>query len=131
MSDYTDQTPIATAEQFKRALLAVRDRDGISQQELGMLRAHCRAPDHTITATRLAQEAGLTSYGVANLQYGRFAHALADRLSYDPTKREDGTTRWWFTLAIGCDGSDETEEGHFEWIMRPELVQALQEMRWA
>lgn len=78
MSDYTDPKPIATAEPFKRELLAVRDRDGISQQELAMLRAHCRAPGHTITATRLAQEAGLASYSVANLQYGRFAHSVAD-----------------------------------------------------
>jgi hypothetical protein len=130
MLDYLDPTPIATNEQFKRALLAVRDRDGISPTELGMRRAHCRAPKHTITSTKLAHEADLTSYAVANLQYGTFAHAVADRLGYTPIKRDDGTTCWWFTLSVGADESDDTDESRFEWIMRPELVQALQEMKW-
>jgi hypothetical protein len=131
MLDYLDPTPIATGEQFKRALLAIRDRDGISQTELAMLRAHCRAPKHTITSTKLSHEAGLTNYAVANLQYGILAHAVADRLGYTPIKRDDGTTCWWFTLSVGADGSADTDESHFEWIMRPELVQALQEMKWA
>jgi predicted HNH restriction endonuclease len=131
MLDYLDPTPIATGEQFKRALLAIRDRDGISPTELGMLRTHCRAPKHTITATKLAHEAGFANYAAANLQYGTLAHAVADRLGYTPIKRDDGTTCWWFTLSVGADESDDTDESHFEWIMRPELVQALQEMKWA
>jgi hypothetical protein len=131
MSDNTDPTPIATTEQFKRALFAIRDREGINQKDLAMLQAQLRAPAHTITATRLAHEAGLANYALANLQYGKFAHAVADRLGYAPPKRPDGTTRWWFTLSLGRDGSEETVDGHAEWTMRPELVQALQEMRLA
>jgi hypothetical protein len=130
MTDYTDPTPIATVEQFKAALLAVRDKDAISQQKLVMLRAHCRAPSHTISATSLAQAAGLASSGVANLQYGRFAHAVADQLGYDPTTPGDGSTRWWSTFCIGRDSAHTAKDGDFEWIMRPELVQALQEMKW-
>ncbi len=129
--DHVSPKPIATVEQFKKALLAVRDRDGISQQELAMLRAHCRALDHTITATQLAQTLKLTSYGVANFLFGKFAHAIADRLNFVPIKRDDGTTCWWFTLSYGRSGSEQMEGGHFQWIMRPELVQALQEMKWA
>ena len=129
--DYVSPKPIATAEQFKKALLAVRDRDGISQQELAMLRAHCRAPDHMITATQLAQALGLSSHGVANLLFGKFGHAVADRLRYAPIKRDNGTDCWWFTLAYGTITSAETEKGREPWILRPELVQALQEMKWA
>jgi hypothetical protein len=130
MEDYLDPTPIATEEQFKRALLAVRDRDHIGPAGVQMLAAHCRAPKHTITATKLAHEVGLTDYCVANLQYGKLAHAVADQLGYTPIKRDDGTPCWWFTLSIGGDGSANTDESHFEWIMRSELVQALQEMKW-
>ena len=32
MSEFSDPTPIATPEQFKRALLTVRDKSGISQK---------------------------------------------------------------------------------------------------
>jgi len=34
------------------------------------------------------------------------------------------------TLAYGNDEAPQTEDGHYGWIMRPELVQALQGMRW-
>jgi hypothetical protein len=131
MTDYTNPARIATAEQFKTALLAIRDKSSISPRQLGMLRAHCRAPDHTITAAQLADAVRLSSFGVANLQYGKFAHAVADQLGFESNKRPNGTTRWWFTLAVGREGTEETEDGRFEWVMRPELVKALQAMKWA
>ena len=71
-----------------------------------------------------------SNFGVANLQYGKFAHIVSDALSYTPPTRLDGTTRWWFTLSYGKEGCEETDSEHFIWVMRTELVQALEEMKW-
>ena len=123
-------TPIATAEQFKRALLAVRDKN-LPDTHLAMLRAQCRSPNSTITATQLAQAAEYQNYNAANLQYGTLAFNLAGHLNFDPEKRPDGTPRWWTTLSYSVDGAADPETGQFQFIMRPELVVALRDMKWA
>jgi hypothetical protein len=66
----------------------------------------------------------------ANLRYGTLTHDVADALHYIPGPFSTGNPHWWRKLAYGSDGTPQTEDGHYEWIMRPELVQALQEMRW-
>jgi hypothetical protein len=130
MKEFSDPTSIATATQFKTALLAVRDRIGISPKDLAILKAHCRAPSHTISTFRLAQEIGSPNYSTVNMQYGTLAHHVADALHHTPGPFPDGKTHWWHTLAYGNNG-EPIEAEHYAWIMRPELVQALQEMRWA
>lgn len=129
MDEYSDPTPIATVEQFKAALLALRDRIGISPKHLAMLVAHCRAPSHTISTARLAEEVDYPDHNTVNMQYGKLAHDVADALHYRPGPFSSGDPHWWRTLANGKDSAPQTDDG-YEWIMRPELVQALQEMRW-
>lgn len=131
MDEFSDPTPIATVEQFKAALLIVRDRVPDMTPYAALLKAHCRATRHTITAGQLAKEMNYPNYSAANLRYGTFAHDVADALHYIPGPFSTGNPHWWRTLAYGNDGTPQTEDGHYEWIMRPELVQALQEMRWA
>jgi hypothetical protein len=124
-------TPIATTEDFKQALLAVRDKS-LPDSHLAMLRAQCRAKDCTITATKLAEAAGFDNYGLANLQYGTLAFNVAEHLGFRPQLiRRDGTACWWTTLSYSIEGSPEPDTGHFQFVMRPELVAALREMRWA
>jgi hypothetical protein len=96
-----------------------------------MLKAHCHAANHTLTASQLSSGIGLSHFGEANLLFGKFAHRIADQLGYAPGRRADGSTRWWSTLAYGRDAASENGDEHFEWIMRPELVAALRQMRWA
>jgi hypothetical protein len=84
MDEYSDPTRIATVEQFKAALLAVRDTTGISPNDLALLRAHCRAPSHTISTTQLAQELGYPDRGIVHLLYGKLAHQAADALRHRP-----------------------------------------------
>ena len=129
ISNFTDSTPIATRDQFREALLAVRQ--AMTDTQLEMLRAHCRAPNSTISASSMAEALSLSSVGVANSQYGKFAQRIADALHYTPSQRPDGKIRWWSALAYGHEGSDESRNGNFKWIMRPELVAALQSMKWA
>jgi hypothetical protein len=130
MTHKLSSTPIATIEQFKWALLALRDKN-LASTHLDMLRAQCRAPDSTITATQLAESAGYKNYNAANLQYGTLAFNVASHLGFAPEQRQDGTPKWWTTLSYAADTSDDAESAHFRFVMRPELVAALSEMRWA
>jgi hypothetical protein len=104
-----------------------------------MLDAHLNAPDHCITATQLAEAAGYENYSGANLHYGKLGQMLADELNYNPPTRDDGSVIWTATIA-GWDEDAELEklvraaerredDGHFEWIMRPQVVEALRSWR--
>ena len=78
MDEYSDPTPIATVEQFKAALLKVRDRIGISPRDVALLKAHCRTPNHTISTVQLAKQVGYSNYSAVNMHYGKLAHDVAD-----------------------------------------------------
>jgi hypothetical protein len=123
---YSDPTPIATAEQFKVALLAAR----ISETELAILRAQYGAPNHTLSAVQLAKELHYPTYATVNAQYGRLAHRVAEALHYRPGPFPDGNPHWWRTLSHWNDDAPLGEEGQDQWIMRPELAQALHELKW-
>lgn len=125
----TANNPIATTEQFKKALLSLRDRN-LPDGHLAMLRAQGLSPEGTITSTKLAEAAGYENYNAANLQYGTLAFNLAGFLSYNPPKRKDGSSMWWATLSYSVDGNVEPETGQFQFVMRPELLAALREMKW-
>ena len=131
MNDTTIQESIATTQEFKAALLATRDWMGISPTQLQMLQAQCRAPDCTITATQIASQLGLKSPAAARLEYAAFARAVADKLGYEPPRVGKRPVRWWSALSVGRAGTDDSGDGNFEWIMRPELVTALRAMKWA
>jgi len=130
MNAFTDAAPIATTEEFKAALLATRDWNGIAPVQLQMLQAQCRAPESTISATQMAEQLSFKSFAAARLQYGTFARAVAEKLGYAPPQKGKGTTSWWFTLSTARPSPDATD-GQFDWIMRPELVAALRAMKWA
>ena len=110
---------------------------------IAMLRAHLAAPDHLISATKLAEAAGYSGYEGANLHYGKLGQRVADEIRFVPPRREDGTEIW--TCAIARDTSMDTEYPdtsilealsrnmetlHFEWQMRPQVVQALRALGW-
>lgn len=120
--------PIATTEQFKSALLRLRD-EGLPDSHLTMLKAQAGSPGHTITSERLAQAAEYANFNAANLQYGTMGFKLAAFLNYKAPNRADGTPMWWTTLSYSTDEAD-ADTGHFQFVMRPELVAALREMRW-
>ncbi len=125
----TVSAPIATVEQFKRALLSLRDK-GLPETHLTMLKAQAKAEGGMITSTKLAEVAGYENYNAANLQYGTLGFNLGAFIDYAPPKRKNGTLKWWTVLSYSTDGNSEPETGHFQFVMRPELLSALQEMKW-
>jgi hypothetical protein len=138
MDEFSDPASIASVARYKAALLVVRDEFGSDRpfsesKELRLLRAHYAAPLHTITSAQLAQQVGFPSYSAANLRYGLFASRVAAALDYRPGPFKTVSHKdphWWRTLAYGNDGMPVTEDGEYEWVMRPELSQALEEMGW-
>lgn len=108
-----------------------------------MLRAHFSAPDHLLSATKLAEAAGYSGYGGANLHYGLLGQRVAQEIGFIPPRRDDGSEIW--TCAIARDPALDTEfpdtsmlealsrsfdTQHFEWQMRPQVVQALRSLGW-
>lgn len=125
MDAYSNPTPIATVEQFKVALRAAH----ISDTGLLMLRTQYGAQKHAISAAQLARDFHWASHGVANLHYGRLAHRIAEALGHQPGPFPDGNPHRWRTLSYWNEAS-EIGEGKEQWIMRPELAQAIQELGW-
>lgn len=112
-----------TVEEYKLALLETRRR--ISSVQLRMLQTQYAAPDKTVTAPQLAHAVGYSSHPPVNSQYGRLGRLIAEVVGRSPTA-EWGYGNWWAVLS---DGIGENSAG-FQWVMHPQLVQALEELRW-
>ena len=122
---------IATMEQFKAALLAARDWNGITPMQLQMIQVQCRAPGSAISPSQMAEQLHLKSASVARIQYGNFARVIAEKLGYFPPQHGKGAPCWWFTLSTAGVLQDGAIEPQIEWVMRQELVTALHAMKWA
>ena len=91
---------------------------------MAMLRAHYNANDQCITATQLAEAAGYSNYGAANLQYGNIGKAIYEELLMALPTRKDGTPI--YTYALATAGDPTSEEEHWVWKLRPEVSQAIE-----
>jgi len=119
---------VATAAQFEDALIKLARGRGIAKYELAIFQAFSDAPANTLTQTSLAARAGFRNGDEANMRLGQLAHAVSDALHFEPhTKYSDGFPRWWPTLAFG---SGQDEHGHWQWTIRPELLEVLRKNRW-
>ena len=128
MNTFNDATPIATVEQFRTALLAVRQR--MTDVQLKMLQAHCRSEEHTISLDNLAEQLNVPNSSGARNAYRNYARLIADALKFVPGSVSNKPV-WLCAIAYGKPDTDEKIDGDFKWIMRPELVEAMQAMRWA
>jgi hypothetical protein len=127
MNKFSDSTPIATPEQFRAALLAVRQR--MTDVQLKMLQAHCRSDEHTTSLDDLAELLDLASSPGARNAYRNYARLIADALKFVPDSLSNKPV-WLCAIAYGQPDADSKMDGGFEWTMRPELVQAMQTMKW-
>ncbi|MEZ8238234.1 hypothetical protein AB6C73_07155 [Vibrio splendidus] len=119
-------------QDFINALIKLRDKSRFrdTTSYLEMLRVQAKSENQTITATKLAEVVGFPNYNTANLKYGTLGHELAEVLNYKPPKRNDGSTKWFWTISTGNPASEETQDGHYEFVMRTELYEALVEIKW-
>jgi hypothetical protein len=114
---------IPTADEFVDAFNRLDGR--IGRHHWLMLKALYRAPGRTLTATQIAAAAGYESHSTTNYHFGALGKMLAEDLGYEPSRRDDGTTRWTSTLAIGADPDADRDDGQWQWRMRDEVVDAL------
>ena len=125
MKDLTNSAPVGTAAQYRLAILAVRQR--MTPIQLSMLQAHCKSEGHTTSTNKLADLLKLPTASAATTSYRNYAHWIADELKYTPTGNGNKQC-WWLALAYGLE--DGEVDGDYEWVMRPELVETLQAMKW-
>lgn len=121
-----------SADQYMAALIKLSNQEQTLELSNGfeMLKAHYRSSARLISATRLSEAVGMGDKGpiVGNGQYGKFAHRIANVLNFEPVERyPDGTPIWTYTLGDAHQQKD--RYGHFQWIMRPALAQAMEQMR--
>lgn len=95
----------------------------LTEHHLRMLRAHHRASEHALTATILAYEMGYTSYGTANLHYGRLARRVAEALGIRLT--------YWVNVLADFIPPEQGGNPHWLWVMWPQVTAALDEVGWA
>lgn len=86
-----------------------------------MVSAHLLAGRHQITATELARAAGYAGYEAANLQYGRFARRVCERLNFSPPIGNSGAPTFTYVLATP------TKLPHHDWLwtLHPVVAEAL------
>jgi len=125
---YTDELPPPlTVEQLKQAFKSLEnDPSKKVQNGFLMLKAHYRSPERKISAERLAKAAGYPNYNIGNEQYGSFAHQICDLLDYQPEMWGDGEGGW--TNALCTVSGDKDQQGHFQWILRTEVAEALEQL---
>jgi hypothetical protein len=126
VNDFSNSDPICTSEQYRAAILAVRQR--MTPVQLAMLQAHCKAAEHCSSTNRLAEFLKLPAAGPATTAYRNYAHWIADELKYVPGNAKNKQC-WMLALAYGR--TEGVVDADYEWVMRPELVETLQAMRWA
>jgi len=130
-----DQDGAPSAKVYEEAFLAI---GALNDGYRAMLAAHLHAPDHLISATKLAEAAGYANWSAANLHYGLLGAKVAEEIGFAPPSRSDGSKIW--TCAIARDPNLDLEfpdtsmlealernigNQHFEWQMRPQVVAAL------
>jgi hypothetical protein len=120
--------PVPNSSAFKNALLAIHPDITSAQHE--MLKAHCLAESHCLTATQLAAAAGYKNHGAINLHYGNLGKTLAQHLGFSWVMFSKGEPVWTSVLATGAAPSASSPDQHFVWKMRPELVEALMSLPW-
>lgn len=141
---FADRDPegAPSADVYQEALVALLPT--LPESYIAMLQAHFSAPDHLLSATKLAEAAGYAGYEGANLHYGKLGLLVAEEIGFDPPKREDGTPIW--TCVIARDPSNDSEYrdtpelheplrnpgfAHYQWQLRPQVVGALRALGWS
>jgi hypothetical protein len=119
-----------SVDSYKKALEELgKDESPLIINGFSMLKANYRSPGRLISATRLSNAADkdYDGVGAGNIQYGKFAHRIANLIDHIPQKSQaDGTPAWTYTLCEAHQYKD--RNGHFQWILRPEVAAAMEEL---
>ncbi len=105
-----------TAKQYSDAFKRIT----LSPHHMRMLQAHYHAPDRTVTATQMAKALGYPKYTAANLHYGKLARLVGELIGWQPLPEQ----------AVFVLVTFKRPDREWQWIMRPEVTQALEQLGW-
>lgn len=113
-----EQIDNLTADEYRAAFAMIREQ--MAESDLLMLKAHYESPNYDITATQLANKVGFPNFETANLRYGLLAGKFLKFFQIQ-LKR-------YVKLNALVYLHNPNDEWH--WTLRPEVIQALDELRW-
>lgn len=117
---------LPSVSEYIAGLTTIQPR--MSNLQLRLLQEQYRAPNHTVTATQLAELLGIEGgRGAVNLMYGRLGRLFCEAIDFEPNQRDVGTYKWW---SVWSSGYEERKPYRFLWQMHPEVVQALEHLGW-
>ena len=93
-----------------------------------MLLAHFNAPHHTTTWAQLAEEVGYKEGRAVNLQYGKFGERVARQLGLNGKPLDPNGNRWWVWCLVHWAGERDPISDHTAFVLRPEVVTALERL---
>ncbi len=120
MPEKSQGQAIPSVDEYIGALRAIQG--DITKNQREMLRIHYSAPDHQITATELADGVGYKNFRGVNLQYGRLAYLLCQVLNR--------SFPYYVSILATFISPAENPSGEWLLVMRPEVVQALERLKW-
>lgn len=107
--------------QYVQALTTLDSQ--ISDRQRQLLVEHYLCSNHTATASELAQQIGVKSYGAINLLYGRLGSLLRDEMGYGGEGQKSAVIAS-FSKTGGANGDE------WEWQMHEPLAAALEQLGW-
>jgi len=106
---------------YVRALRSIRNR--LTDTQKALLVAQYHAPEHTVTATQLAHDLGLSGKGVVNLQYGTLGKMLRHELRFRGKGQETYVLSSFYKPGKGRDRQ-------WRFVMHPQVASALERLGW-
>jgi hypothetical protein len=101
------------------------EKNYLKDNEEEMLMLNYFSPDHTITSGMMAAAMNWPNVGSANLHYGTFSGKTAKVMGFVPPLKDQVSFFVDFNMP-----ETEKDESHWQWIMRPELVEAIHLLGW-
>lgn len=111
-----ERIELLSVANYKSAFMSLRDQ--MTESDLLMLKVNYESSSHTTTATRLSRAVGFANFNAANLRYGGLAGKFCEFFQVWPSENLS-------TLVIF-----ERPDNEWLWKMRPQVVEALRELRW-
>jgi len=105
--------------EVQQYVVAFKAIENFTDKYIQILQFHYDAPEKTITAKQLSQSMGYSHHSVANRIYGGLANLIGKQLDYNPEPEKLGTLVTF-----------EKRQGEWHWILRPQVVQALEILEW-
>jgi hypothetical protein len=118
MGFYRNQSINVTADLWKEIL---QDREICTDQVLQILSFLYQAEGYGASAGLIAFSLNYVHHAPLNRIIPDFSKRILKKYTFiNPPIRENGSIRYWNLPFLGTDG-----EGNFIWILRPELIEAL------